>query len=112
MTERGGSDVLEREWGEVTLVTAWGGEPMHRRRFLTAPSILTASGLAGASLLPAYAPPRRLRIRMLGRTNFVGPHLVRTALARGHEVTLFNRGMAHSRRMSRIAVIAGSRPAK
>ena len=31
-------------------------------------------------------------ILILGGTNFIGPHLVRSAQARGHRVTLFNRG--------------------
>jgi 2'-hydroxyisoflavone reductase len=34
----------------------------------------------------------KLRILILGGTGFIGPHQVRYALARGHEVTLFNRG--------------------
>ncbi|MEJ8566390.1 NAD-dependent epimerase/dehydratase family protein [Elongatibacter sediminis] len=33
-----------------------------------------------------------LRILFLGGTGFIGPHMVRQALSRGHEVTLFNRG--------------------
>ena len=33
-----------------------------------------------------------LRILILGGTGFTGPHQVRDALARGHRVTLFNRG--------------------
>lgn len=33
-----------------------------------------------------------MRILVLGGTKFVGRHLVEAALARGHEVTLFNRG--------------------
>jgi 2'-hydroxyisoflavone reductase len=33
-----------------------------------------------------------LRILILGGTGFTGPHQVRYALARGHKVTLFNRG--------------------
>lgn len=36
--------------------------------------------------------PRSLRILMLGGTGFLGPAEVEYALARGHEVTLFNRG--------------------
>ncbi|MDB6093289.1 MAG: NAD-dependent epimerase/dehydratase [Verrucomicrobia bacterium] len=35
---------------------------------------------------------RPLRILILGGTGFTGPHQVRYALARGHTVTLFNRG--------------------
>lgn len=38
------------------------------------------------------APGRSLRILILGGTGFTGPHQVRYALARGHQVTLFNRG--------------------
>jgi 2'-hydroxyisoflavone reductase len=38
------------------------------------------------------APARPLRILILGGTGFTGPHQVRYALARGHKVTLFNRG--------------------
>jgi 2'-hydroxyisoflavone reductase len=33
-----------------------------------------------------------LRILILGGTGFTGPHQVRYALARGHKITLFNRG--------------------
>jgi 2'-hydroxyisoflavone reductase len=33
-----------------------------------------------------------LRILILGGTGFIGPHMVREALRRGHEVSLFNRG--------------------
>ena len=33
-----------------------------------------------------------MRILILGGTGFIGPHQVRYALARGHQVTLFNRG--------------------
>ena len=33
-----------------------------------------------------------LRILILGGTGFIGPHQVRYAVARGHEVTVFNRG--------------------
>jgi 2'-hydroxyisoflavone reductase len=38
------------------------------------------------------APPKSLRILILGGTGFIGPHEVRYALARGHKLTLFNRG--------------------
>lgn len=35
---------------------------------------------------------RSLRILFLGGTGFIGPHMVRYAMYRGHRVTLFNRG--------------------
>lgn len=38
------------------------------------------------------APPRSLRLLILGGTGFIGPWQVRYALERGHEVTIFNRG--------------------
>ncbi|HEX6309458.1 MAG TPA: NAD-dependent epimerase/dehydratase family protein [Longimicrobiales bacterium] len=38
------------------------------------------------------APARRIRLLILGGTGFIGPHQVRYALERGHEVTIFNRG--------------------
>jgi 2'-hydroxyisoflavone reductase len=67
--------------------------PTTRRDFLS----LTAAG-AGLALAPRLTPfalaqaDRRLRILVLGGTRFVGVHFVEAALARGHEVTLFNRG--------------------
>lgn len=36
--------------------------------------------------------PRRLNVLILGGTGFIGPFQVRSALDRGHNVTLFNRG--------------------
>ena len=51
---------------------------------------------AAASLKPGalFAAPTRApkKILILGGTGFVGPHQVRHALERGHEVTIFNRG--------------------
>jgi 2'-hydroxyisoflavone reductase len=40
----------------------------------------------------AAKPRKPLRILILGGTGFTGPHQVRYALSRGHQVTLFNRG--------------------
>lgn len=52
--------------------------------------ILEGSGWRGR---PTVRPASRaLRILILGGTGFIGPHQVRYALARGHSVTLFNRG--------------------
>ena len=77
-----------------------------RREFLTQ-SIAAGSALAA---LPAAAagsalwasrvspqplrlrPARALRVLILGGTNFVGPHLVRDLLERGHAISIFTRG--------------------
>jgi 2'-hydroxyisoflavone reductase len=45
---------------------------------------------------PAPATPAKKSILVLGGTNFLGPHVVDAALARGHTVTLFNRGKTHA----------------
>jgi 2'-hydroxyisoflavone reductase len=41
------------------------------------------------------APPAKKKILVLGGTGFIGPHIVNAAIARGHTVTLFNRGKTH-----------------
>jgi 2'-hydroxyisoflavone reductase len=47
----------------------------------------------GVRARPATKQARKpLRILILGGTGFIGPHQVRYALSRGHQVTLFNRG--------------------
>jgi hypothetical protein len=48
------------------------------------------SSLAAAPLWTAA--PARKRILILGGTGFLGPATVEAATARGHELTLFNRG--------------------
>lgn len=63
------------------------------RRSLLQYSLATASLFALGPL--AHAAPRRggkKRILVLGGTRFLGPAIVRAAQARGHALTLFNRG--------------------
>jgi 2'-hydroxyisoflavone reductase len=48
------------------------------------------SAQAAATAQPRAARPMELLV--LGGTGFVGPHLVRHAVARGHRVTIFTRG--------------------
>ena len=45
-------------------------------------------GMAGGDM----APPDPMRILILGGTRFIGPHQVKYALDRGHEVSIFTRG--------------------
>ncbi len=48
---------------------------------------------SGNPEVPARPPsPRALRILILGGTNLTGPHLVRYARERGHQISIFTRG--------------------
>lgn len=48
-----------------------------------------ASDLAGSTL---SLPRQKIRLLILGGTGFIGPHQVRYAVERGHDITIFNRG--------------------
>jgi 2'-hydroxyisoflavone reductase len=73
-----------------------------RRTFLKSTAAfagLAALAAAGSGRAQAWEKPRslqpaqrKLRLLFMGGTGFIGPHQVQHALARGHEVTLFNRG--------------------
>lgn len=52
---------------------------------------------------------RRMKILVIGGSQFVGFHLVAAALARGHEVTVFNRGKTASAAPSGVRHIVGDR---
>ena len=83
----------------------------HTRRAFLATSAAAAASLAPAGSLlandrghpttpgteppgppPPDLAPRPLKLLILGGTGFIGPHQVRYAMYRGHEVTIFNRG--------------------
>src|SRR5215216_4929045 len=50
-----------------------------------------------------------MKILIIGGTRFLGRHLVHSALARGHEVTLFNRGMTNPDLFLQVETILGDR---
>src|SRR5215213_11111610 len=50
-----------------------------------------------------------MKLLILGGTRFVGRHLVAAALARQHEVTLFNRGSHSSAALADVETICGDR---
>jgi 2'-hydroxyisoflavone reductase len=76
----------------------------------------------GAALLALASLPGRAEVRparrpldllFLGGTGFLGIHQVEYALARGHRVTLFNRGRSASQPFGgRVEVLIGDRDAK
>src|SRR5665213_4633059 len=84
-----------------------------RRRFVQS-SVLAVPALALARPL-AYAaeaakpPAKTMRILILGGTGFTGPHQVDYALARGHTVTLFNRGKEPNAWPGRVEELIGDR---
>ncbi|NNF26302.1 MAG: twin-arginine translocation signal domain-containing protein, partial [Gemmatimonadetes bacterium] len=48
-----------------------------------------------------------MRILILGGTSFIGPHQVRYALDRGHEITLFNRGRTNTHLFPEVERLVG-----
>jgi 2'-hydroxyisoflavone reductase len=61
---------------------------------------------------PAPQPPANKTILILGGTGFLGPHIVRSALARGHTVTLFNRGKTQPHLFPEVEKLHGDRDGK
>lgn len=59
---------------------------------------------------PAPAPkPTKPTLLILGGTGFLGPHLVEAALARGYQVTLFNRGRTNPGLFPTLEKLRGNR---
>jgi 2'-hydroxyisoflavone reductase len=102
------------------------------RRDLLKLTAASAAGVGLAPLLRAQAPaptptptprppvavpalagvekaPRPLSILILGGTGFTGPHQVRYALARGHKLTLFNRGRRPKEWPAEVEELTGDR---
>lgn len=88
-----------------------------RREFMRTTLVGGAAVGLGATM-PAFAlsptPPeapaeRKLKLLILGGTGFLGPHTVRRALARGHEMTLFNRGKTNPSYFPELEKIQGDR---
>jgi len=87
-----------------------------RRDFLRTSAAVGAAATAGP-LLASRAladfthvrSDKRLRFLILGGTAFLGPAIVENALARGHEVTLFNRGKTNTRLFPDLEKLVGDR---
>jgi len=54
-------------------------------------------------------PSKPLHILILGGTGFIGPHMVRESLRRGHEVSLFNRGRTNNELFPDLELLVGDR---
>jgi len=71
-----------------------------------------AAGLrigAAAQTLGQLSTGNPLRLLVLGGTGFFGPHLVAHALARGHTLTLFNRGRTNPDLFPEVEKLRGDR---
>jgi 2'-hydroxyisoflavone reductase len=69
------------------------------------------ANLSGVAPGPVEPAPRPLRILFLGGTGFLGPAEVEYALARGHTVTLFNRGRTNPHLFPGVEKLVGDRAA-
>ena len=77
---------------------------MNRRHFLLG----TLAACATTRLVPP-PPPAKKKVLILGGTGFIGPHIVRALVARGHTVTLFNRGKTHAELFPELEKLHGDR---
>ncbi len=94
-----------------------------RRALLSAGALLAAGALARGARAdedpkpgPAKEPaaptdekPGKLKLLILGGTRFLGPAIVDHAVARGHEVTLFNRGKSNPNMYPKLEKLRGNR---
>lgn len=84
-----------------------------RRQFMTtsAAGMLAMTGFvqAAGKVVKADKP---LKILFLGGTGFLGPHTINYAVARGHDITLFNRGRSKEELFPELESIVGNRDPK
>lgn len=87
----------------------------NRRRFLQTSLLGTAAVAAGGvpRVLAEGREPKKasdtFSILVLGGTGFIGPHMVREALRRGHVVSLFNRGKTNKTLFPDLELLVGDR---
>jgi len=84
-----------------------------RRHFLRLAAASPLLGTLPNSAVASGPAPRRahkpLKILVLGGTKFVGPHYIEQALARGHEITMFNRQRSNTELFPDVEKIKGNR---
>jgi 2'-hydroxyisoflavone reductase len=88
-----------------------------RREFLKTSAVFSGALLGRGAPALAQAAVRRaggsapssLNLLVLGGTGFIGPHLVRHAVARGHHVTIFTRGRRQADLPNDVVRLTGDR---
>jgi 2'-hydroxyisoflavone reductase len=91
--------------------------PFSRRDFLRAGATVGAAAATGqvlacaraAQSIVAQAGRSTLDVLVLGGTGFIGPHLVRYAIGRGHRVTIFTRGRHEAELPNEVVRLQGDR---
>ena len=80
-----------------------------RRRLVRLSAAAALTGLATGAAQAKGPPMKSLRILILGGTGLIGPHEVDYALARGHQVTVFNRGRQGNPWSGKVEELLGDR---
>ena len=81
-----------------------------RRDFIKTTAAVGGALLVGRDVRRAQAAPAaKLNLLILGGTGFIGPHLVRHAVARGHTVTIFTRGRREAELPDSVIKLTGDR---
>ena len=88
----------------------------NRRDFLKTAAAVGGALFTGAApafwrlpRLDGLGAPKPLDILVLGGTGFIGPHLVRHAVSRGHRVTIFTRGRRQAELPAEVVRLIGDR---
>jgi 2'-hydroxyisoflavone reductase len=77
------------------------------RRTFVSGTVAAAAVAASGATIPKTEKP--LRILILGGTGFIGPHQIRYAVARGHKVSMFNRGKTNPKLFPDVEHLEGDR---
>ncbi len=82
-----------------------------RRQFIRTGTLLAGAVATGAFARSTVAQEggRPTRLLVLGGTGFIGPHLVRHAVSRGHQVTIFTRGRRQADLPASVTRLVGDR---
>ncbi len=103
---RGRRGFLKLSGGALAALAA--GACAHKRPGSEAPAE-PAVGASPAARTYELRPVENGHLLILGGTGFLGPHTVRAALARGHKVTLFNRGKTNPHLFPELEKLRGDR---
>jgi 2'-hydroxyisoflavone reductase len=71
--------------------------------------LVGGTALAALFQRPIFARAKPLRVLILGGTGFIGPHFVAALSARGHSLTLFNRGKRNPETRAGVEQLVGDR---